>query len=49
MFSKVVIALQVAGSLLVSLGLGLIFAPLGIIALGVFAVLFGLAIERRNA
>lgn len=49
MFSKLVIALQVAGALLISLGIALIYPPIGISVLGVFAVLFGLALERRNA
>jgi len=49
MFSKLVIGLQIAGAALISLGVGLIYLPIGIMALGVFAVLFGLALERRNA
>lgn len=49
MFSKSVIALQVAGAVLVSSGIGVIFPPAGIIIAGVFAILFGLALERRNA
>ena len=38
--------LQVTGITLVSLGIGLIFPPAGVIMAGVGAVLFGLAIER---
>jgi hypothetical protein len=49
MSSKLVTALQVAGAILISTGLGIIFLPLGLIGLGVFSVLFGLALERTNA
>ena len=41
--------LQAVGAATVSLGLGLVWLPLGIIALGVFSVLFGIALERENA
>ena len=47
MSSKLVTALQVAGALAISLGVGLIFIPAGIIIGGVFSILFGIAIERR--
>ena len=47
MFSKVVIATQVAGAIAVSIGVGLIFIPAGIIVGGLFAILFGIALERR--
>ena len=40
-------ALQVAGVLAIAVGLGLLVAPaLGLIALGVGAMIFGIAIER---
>jgi hypothetical protein len=42
-------ALQIAGALTVSLGLGLVWLPLGLVAVGTFALLFGLAVERNNA
>jgi uncharacterized membrane protein YphA (DoxX/SURF4 family) len=38
--------IQAIGLLIVSLGLGLIFIPAGITALGVSFVLFGLALEK---
>jgi uncharacterized membrane protein len=38
--------LQILGILVISLGLGLIYAPIGVISLGVGIVLFGLAWER---
>lgn len=41
--------LQVSGAVFVSVGLSLIWLPLGIIALGAFSVLFGIALERENA
>ncbi len=39
--------LQIGGAALVAFGLGLWFMPLGFIAAGAFAVLFGLALERK--
>lgn len=39
--------LQIGGAATISLGLGLWFPPLGIIAAGIFAILFGLAMERN--
>lgn len=42
-------ALQIAGALLGSVGLGMIWLPLGVIAAGAFALLFGIALERDNA
>jgi hypothetical protein len=47
MSSKLVTALQVAGAIAISLGVGLIFIPAGIIIGGVFSILFGIALERR--
>lgn len=38
--------LQVTGISLVSLGVGLVFPPAGVIVAGVGMVLFGLAFER---
>jgi uncharacterized membrane protein YphA (DoxX/SURF4 family) len=38
--------IQDVGLLIISLGLGLIFIPAGITALGVSFVLFGLALEK---
>lgn len=40
--------LQIAGAALITLGIGVLFVPAGLIAGGIFAVLFGLALERRN-
>jgi hypothetical protein len=47
MSSKLVAALQAAGAVTISVGIGMIFIPAGIISIGVFAILFGIAIERR--
>lgn len=47
MSSKLVAVLQTAGAVTISVGIGMIFIPAGIIMAGVFAILFGLAIERR--
>lgn len=41
-------ALQVAGAAAIVVGLGLIWIPLAFIAGGVFALMFGLAIERQK-
>jgi uncharacterized membrane protein len=40
-------SLQIAGALAVTLGVGLMFIPAGLIVGGVFLVLFGLAAERK--
>jgi hypothetical protein len=39
--------LQIAGAVAVTLGVGLMFIPAGLIVGGVFMVLFGLAAERK--
>jgi hypothetical protein len=41
--------LQVSGACAICLGAGVIFLPGGIMLAGIFAVLFGLALERANA
>lgn len=41
-------ALQIAGAASVVIGLGLIWLPLGFIAGGLFALMFGLALERQK-
>lgn len=38
--------LQIAGIAAIAVGAGLIFVPAGIVAAGIGAVLFGLALER---
>lgn len=40
--------LQAAGCLVLALGVGLVYAPAGVIVLGVTAVLFGVALERSK-
>lgn len=42
-------ALQTLGAVAVSVGIGLVFIPAGIIVAGIFSVLFGLALERNSA
>lgn len=37
---------QVSGATAIAVGAGLIFPPAGLIIAGVFAILFGIAIER---
>jgi hypothetical protein len=39
--------LQGLGAAVVSVGLGLWLPPVGIVAAGIFLVLFGLALERK--
>lgn len=39
--------LQISGAVLVSIGAALVFPPAGLIAAGVFAILFGVSLERR--
>jgi hypothetical protein len=39
--------LQVTGLLAIAVGVGWIFLPAGVVALGVGALLFGLALERE--
>jgi hypothetical protein len=41
-------ALQVAGAAAIVFGLGLVWMPLAFVFGGLFAVLFGLAIERQK-
>lgn len=43
------IVLQVAGATLISLGAGLVYPPAGVILAGLFAVGFGIALERGRA
>ena len=49
MSSKVATAAQIAGAIAVSVGIGVIFTPAGIIVGGIFSILFGIALERTNA
>lgn len=37
---------QILGAILVALGAGLIYPPAGVVIAGVFAILFGIALER---
>lgn len=41
-------ALQLAGAASMVIGVGLIWMPLGFIAGGAFALMFGLALERQK-
>jgi hypothetical protein len=40
--------LQVIGAAAISIGAALMFIPAGVIIAGIFAVMFGLAMERNN-
>ncbi len=41
-------ALQVAGAATITFGLGMFWLPLGVITGGIFALMFGLALERQK-
>jgi hypothetical protein len=43
------IVLQTAGATAVSTGVFMLFPPVGVVTAGIFLLLFGLAVERRNA
>jgi|TARA_R110000803_G_scaffold179094_1_gene241528 hypothetical protein len=38
--------IQVSGAVLLSLGVGLIFPPAGVIVAGILAIVFGISLER---
>lgn len=40
--------LQITGAVIISLGVGLIYAPAGVIVCGVLAVVFGVALEGKK-
>lgn len=48
MFSKLATLLQVAGAATITIGVSLIWLPAGVIIGGIFALLFGLALERQK-
>jgi len=39
---------QIVGIAVIAIGLGLVYAPVGVIALGAGILLFGLALERSK-
>ena len=41
--------IQISGAALIAIGVGLIFPPLGVVLAGVFALVFGIAMERSGA
>lgn len=44
-----IMALQGSGATLISTGAFLLFPPAGLVVAGAFLILFGVAVERRNA
>lgn len=40
--------LQIVGAVIISVGVGLIYAPAGVITLGILAVFFGVALEFKK-
>lgn len=41
--------IQIAGAVITSIGVGMIFVPAGLVLAGVFTIVFGVAMERNNA
>jgi hypothetical protein len=41
-------ALQVAGAAAITVGIAIVWLPLGVVTGGIFALLFGLALERQK-
>ena len=39
--------IQIAGAILVSVGLGVIFLPAGMIMAGALAIVFGISLEKK--
>ncbi len=46
-FRAATIVLQVLGAIVISTGVGLVFAPAGIVTAGAFMIAFAVAIERN--
>ncbi len=46
---KISVIFQAIGAMAIATGAGMIFLPAGIILAGIFALAFGIAIERENA
>jgi len=47
LFRAAIICLQVFGAIIISTGVGLVFAPAGIVLAGAFMIAFAVAIERN--
>jgi hypothetical protein len=47
--AAIILAMEVIGAAAVSVGAGLIFPPAGIIAAGIFLLVFAIAVERSRA
>ena len=47
--AAIILAMEVIGAAAVSVGAGLIFPPAGIIAAGMFLLVFAIAVERSRA
>ena len=45
----IILVMEVAGAMLVTAGVGMMFIPAGLIALGIFLLVFAVAIERSRA
>ena len=47
--AAIILVMEIAGAILVSIGAGLIYPAAGLIAAGVFLIGFSIAIERSRA
>lgn len=45
----IILVLELIGATMVSVGAGLVYLPAGIIAAGVFLIVFAVAVERSRA
>ena len=47
--AAIILVVELLAAILISFGVGLLLVPAGIIAAGVFLLVFGIALERSNA
>jgi hypothetical protein len=47
--AAMILAMEILGAAAVSVGAGLIFPPAGVIAAGIFLLVFAIAVERSRA
>ena len=47
--AAIILVVELVAAILISVGIGLLLVPAGIIAAGVFLLVFGIALERSSA
>ena len=47
--AAIILVVELVAAVLISVGIGLLLMPAGIIAAGVFLLVFGIALERSSA